>query len=110
MGEKQEKPKLSDEEYEKLKQERKEKREQREKERQEKRDKLKNKERPAMQIYRPGMGKFSSQTISKTGGTEFANSTDDSRSESKQQDGITSETGKKYSKTKTFKNSKYEKG
>merc|ERR1712142_188330 len=68
MGEKQEKPKLSDEEYEKLKQERKEKREQREKERQEKRDKLKNKERPAMQIYRPGMGKFSSQTISRSGG------------------------------------------
>ena len=85
--EKQEKPKLSDEEYEKLKQERKEKREQRDRERQEKREKLKNKERPAMQIYRPGMGKFSSQTISKSEETELANSADESRSDSKQQDG-----------------------
>ena len=40
-----------------------------------------------MQIYRPGMGKFSSQTISKSEETEFANSADESRSDSKQQDG-----------------------
>jgi len=30
-----------------------------------KKDKVKNKERPAMEIYRPGMGRFSSQSISK---------------------------------------------
>merc|ERR1719464_1432567 len=121
-AEKPTKPRLSDEDYEKLKQERKERREQRERERQERpRNKALNKERPAMQIYRPGMGKFSSQTISGKSdeGSEFAtasggNSADESRSNSKQPDentGPSSESGKKYSKTKTFRNSaKFEKG
>jgi len=122
-AEKPPKPRLSDEDYEKLKQERKERREQRERERQERpRNKALNKERPAMQIYRPGMGKFSSQTITGKSdeGSEFAtefaggNSTDESRSDSKQPDGNTgpaNESGKKYSKTKTFRNSaKFEKG
>ena len=50
-----------------------------------------------MQIYRPGMGKFSSQTITGKSdegpefATEFAggNSADESRSDSKQPDGNT---------------------
>ena len=53
-----------------------------------------------MQIYRPGMGKFSSQTISGKSdeGSEFAtasggNSADESRSNSKQPD---ENTGKKF--------------
>ena len=54
-----------------------------------------------MQIYRPGMGKFSSQTITGKSdegselGTEFAggNSADESRSNSKQPD---ENTGKKF--------------
>ena len=56
-----------------------------------------------MQIYRPGMGKFSSQTITGKSdegpefATEFAggNSADESRSDSKQPDG---NTGKKIEK------------
>ena len=54
-----------------------------------------------MQIYRPGMGKFSSQTITGKSdeGSEFAtefaggNSADESKSDSKQPDG---NTGKKF--------------
>ena len=49
-----------------------------------------------MQIYRPGMGKFSSQTITgKSDETESVggNSADESRSDSKQPDG---NTGKKF--------------
>ena len=51
-----------------------------------------------MQIYRPGMGKFSSQTITgKSDETESVggNSADESRSDSKQPDG---NTGKKFEK------------
>jgi hypothetical protein len=67
------------------------------------RNKALNKERPAMQIYRPGMGKFSSQTITGKSdegpefATEFAggNSADESRSDSKQPDG---NTGKNFQK------------
>lgn len=104
--------KYTDEEFEKIKLERKEKREQRERERQEKKL-VKNKERPERQIYRPGMGRFSSQSISTSKGEtnetlaekeyESKESTPDSN-QGVDQAGTAA--GKKYSRGKSWRNSK----
>merc|ERR1712062_421088 len=95
----QETPQKSDEDWEKIKKEKEERRKQKEKERLERLEKKpKYKERPERQIYRPGMGKFSSQTISK-------NEEDEKEDKSNEEPHDTSATpGKKYSKTKSLKN------
>lgn len=57
---------LSEEELARIRQQKKEKREQREQRERERKEKRKYRDRPEIQIYRPGMGKFSSKTIQKT--------------------------------------------
>ena len=101
--------KYTDEEYEKIKLERKEKREQRERERQEKKL-VKNKERPERQIYRPGMGRFSSQSISTSKEGETNETVAEKEYESKESTPDPSQgvgqPGKKYSRGKSWRNSK----